>query len=121
MFTVSVKTSFKASHQLDLPDGSKENDHTHDWFVKVDVRGNDLDDYNLLIDFVELKKKLNAITAQFEGKKLEKLDFFAQNNASAECVARYIYEKIETMMPKGVKLKAVEVTEEPGCSVKYNK
>ena len=121
MFTVSVETCFRAAHQLDLPDGSKEKTHNHNWSVKVDVSGSELDDYNMLIDFVELRAKVDNIVGVLSGKPLEQAGFFANTNATAEAVAKYVYEKLETTIPQGLKLAAVEVTEKAGCKAKFTK
>jgi hypothetical protein len=41
-------------------------------------------------------------------------------NSSAENVVKYLYEKIDELLPRGVKLKHVRVTETPGCTATYN-
>ena len=121
MFTISVETCFSASHQLNLPDGSKESRHNHDWIVKTIVTGVELNDCNMLIDFVALKSMVDNITADLHDKQLEGLDCFTNNNPTAEAVAKYIYEKLESLVPKNVKLEAIEVTEASGCVAKYCK
>jgi len=52
---------------------------------------------------------------------LDSIDYFQRNNSSAENVTKYIYEELETKLPKGIKLNHVKVIEEPGCSAKYGK
>ena len=121
MFTVSVETNFRASHQLTLPDGSRESVHHHNWLITADVGSSELDAAGLVMDFQQLKRMLNNIVVQFDGKSLQANDYFQQNNPSAEAVAKYIYEKLEPKLPKGVELQAVRVVEEPGCSAKFSK
>lgn len=119
MLTVSVETCFWASHQLTLPDGSKEPVHSHNWAVTAYVGSNTVSNMGLVMDFRRLKAMLDDIVAEFDNVALEGIDYFQQNNSTAENVARYIYEKLQTTLPKGVKLEAVEVAEEPGCAAKF--
>jgi len=121
LFTISVETQFLASHQLTLPDGSKEPLHTHNWLVIVDVSGKKLNKMGLLMDFHRLKKTVDNITAQLGPGPLEKSGFFKQNPSSAEMVAEYIYQNLEPQLPVGVKLISVKVVEEPGFSAKFIK
>ena len=113
MFTVSVETHFRASHQLTLPDGSKEPAHRHNWSVITDVSSSELNNMGLVIDFHRLKAMVDDIVAEFDNKALARKEFFQQHNPSAENVAKYIYEKLEPKLPKGVKLQSIRVVEGP--------
>jgi 6-pyruvoyltetrahydropterin/6-carboxytetrahydropterin synthase len=119
MFTISVETHFWASHQLLLPDGSKEPLHHHNWLVTADVGSERLNDMAVVMDFHELKEMLDNIAAEFDNKALNETSRFQQNNPSAENVAKYIYDKLRMELPEGVKLRNVKVVEQPGCSAKY--
>jgi 6-pyruvoyltetrahydropterin/6-carboxytetrahydropterin synthase len=137
MFTVSVETHFRASHQLDLPpdEGSlsrrrrpaskdsgstgTEPEHYHNWLVTANVSSNKLDSRGVVMDFHKLRAVVDNIVAQFDNTALNKTDYFRQNIPSAENVAKYIYEKLEPKLPKGVKLRNITVIEEPGCSAKF--
>jgi 6-pyruvoyltetrahydropterin/6-carboxytetrahydropterin synthase len=121
MFTVSVETYFWASHQLTLPTGSKEPLHYHNWSVTADVSSDKLDRMGLVIDFHRLKAMLDNTVTELANSPLDKIDYFQQNGSSAENIAKYIYEKLQTKLPKGVNLNHISVTEEPGCSVKFSK
>jgi 6-pyruvoyltetrahydropterin/6-carboxytetrahydropterin synthase len=121
MFTVSVETHFWTSHQLNLPDGSKEPVHSHNWAVTADVSNSELDGRGLIMDFHRLKAMLDNIVAEFDNIQMERLDYFQQNNSSAETVAKYIYEKLEPKLPKNLKLRHIRVVEQPGCSAKFGK
>ncbi|MHC4424383.1 MAG: 6-pyruvoyl trahydropterin synthase family protein, partial [Planctomycetota bacterium] len=79
MFTISVETCFWASHQLTLPDGSKESLHHHNWVVTADVSSNELNSMGLVMDFHRLKAMVDNIVADFDNIQLEKLDYFRQN------------------------------------------
>jgi len=119
MLTVSVETRFWASHQLTLPDGSKEPLHSHNWSVTADVGGDKLSNMGLVMDFRRLAAMLDNIVADFDNMTLDSIDYFQPINSTAENVAKYIYEKLQLRLPKGVKLEAIRVAEEPGCSAKF--
>jgi len=119
MFTISVETSFRASHQLALPDGSKEPAHYHNWLVTAEVGSNELNSMGVVMDFHGLKAALDDIVAEFDNSQLEAISYFRQNNPSAENVAGYVYEKLRIKLPKGVELRNIRVGEEPGCLAKF--
>ena len=121
MFTVSVETYFWAAHQLVSPDGCKEPLHEHNWAVTADVSSDRLNSMGLVMDFHRLKGMVDKIIAEFADATLDKFDYFRQNGSSAEIVAKYIYEKLEPKLPKGVKLNCISVIEEPGCLAKFSK
>ncbi len=130
MFTVNVETHFRASHQLTLPDGSKEPLHHHDWAVTAEVSSDKLNSMGFVMDFRWLKTAVNKTIAEFDNTPLDSIDYFQpspseglgrQNNSSAENVAKYIFDKLEPKLPDGVKLRSIRVVEEPGCSAKFGK
>ena len=119
MFTISVETHFWASHQLVLPDGSKEPLHHHNWLVTADVASEKLNDMAVVMDFHELKQMVDNIAAEFNNNALNDTACFQQNIPSAENVAKYIYDKLKTELPEEVKLRNVKVVEQTGCSAKF--
>jgi 6-pyruvoyltetrahydropterin/6-carboxytetrahydropterin synthase len=104
---------------LTLPDGSKEPVHSHNWSVTADVGSDMLSNIGLVMDFRRLKLMLDNIVAEFDNVTLNSIDYFGPINSTAENVAKYIYEKLQPGLPKGVKLEAVRVVEEPGCLAKF--
>jgi len=119
MFSISVERTFAASHQLRLSDGSKEPQHSHDWTVVVSVDADKLDETGVVMDFRRLQTILDNIIEEFENTKLEQLDCFMHNNASAENIAKYIYDRIAERLPNDVNPDYVRVTESPGCTAQY--
>jgi 6-pyruvoyltetrahydropterin/6-carboxytetrahydropterin synthase len=120
MFTISVETSFWASHQLALPEGSKEPVHHHNWLVSAGLSSDELNSMAVVMDFRELKAMLDDIVSDFDNRALNEISYFRQNNPSAENVARYIYEKLRAKLPEGVKLQNIKVVEEPGCAANFS-
>ena len=121
MFTVSVETRFRASHQLARADGSKERPHRHQWFVTAHVSSETLDNRGVVMDFQQLKATLDNIVAELDKTTLSKIDYFQRNKPSAENVAKYVYEKLEPELPKGLRLRSIKVVEKPGCSARFAK
>ncbi len=119
MFTVIVEKSFAAKHQITLPDGGKEPLHSHDWQVAAAVSAEKLDVMGLAFDFVRLGDLLEQVLAPMRNRQLETMDCFRQVNASAENVARHIYDKLSAILPGPAALCWVEVAEAPGCKVRY--
>jgi 6-pyruvoyltetrahydropterin/6-carboxytetrahydropterin synthase len=120
LFTISTERAFVASHQLTLPDGSKEPLHSHDWSLVAAVCSEELDEMGLVMDFNLLKTVIDKAVAPLENTQLEQTAYFERINPSAENVAKYLYEKIAGLLPAGIKLKYVCVTEAPGCTAKYS-
>ncbi len=106
---------------MSLPDGSKESLHHHEWMVTVSVNSDELTGEGIVMDFGQLKTMTDNIISDFDNRQLEDIDYFQENNASAENVAQYIYIKLEPELPKGISLDYVKVIEEPGCSAKFSK
>lgn len=113
-----MTTNFRAGHQLKFA-SMTEPEHIHDWTVEAVIGGESLDENGLLFDFTKLKKILESIVCQFDGRKLEDLECFANMNTSAENVAKYTYDRVKTLLPKRTKLLYVEVTEAPGWRARY--
>jgi 6-pyruvoyltetrahydropterin/6-carboxytetrahydropterin synthase len=121
MFTIKVETRFWASHQLTLLDGSKEPLHHHNWVITAEVSSDKLDNTGLVMDFNLLRSMVEEIATGFDNVGLDSIDYFRRNNPSAENVAKYIFDKLEPKLPRGVKLRSIKATEEPGCSAKFSK
>ena len=120
MYIISVETQFRASHQLTLQDGSKEPIHAHNWSLTANVSSDKLNNTGVVMDFSRLKTIIDKIVAEFDNKALNSIDYFHQNNPSAENVAKYIYEKLRVKLPKGVQLRNIRIFEERGCSAKFS-
>ncbi|MBN2019159.1 MAG: 6-pyruvoyl tetrahydropterin synthase family protein [Sedimentisphaerales bacterium] len=121
MFTISVETQFKASHSVGLSKASPEPEHEHFWAVTVEVSTDKLESSGVAMDFALVKSKITEITSQLAGASLNEIDYFREKSPTAECVALYVFERLEQTLPKGVKLDSVTVSEQVGCSAKYSK
>ena len=104
-----------------LPDGKREQIHSHNWFVETQVSSENLNKMGLVFDFNKLKQLLDEAVNTIANSNLEDNPCFQQQNSSAENVAKYIYESIEKKLPSGVRLDSITVTEEPDCWASYKK
>jgi 6-pyruvoyltetrahydropterin/6-carboxytetrahydropterin synthase len=121
MFTAKVETVFFAGHQITYADGTVEDLHEHEWVVRVAVKSAKLDAQGFVVDFLWLKDELKKITKSLITTSLEDHHYFveADINASAENVAKYIFEELAPKIKGHAKLASVKVQESPGCWAKY--
>jgi len=112
MFELTVREEFSAAHQLRGYEGACENLHGHNWKVEVAVRGSQLNEIGILIDFKELKKALKEILSELDHQNLNALPAFFQENPSSENIARYIFQRLsEKLTDKSVEVFRVTVCE----------
>ena len=95
MFEVTVERTFAAGHALREYRGKYENVHGHNYRVEVTVAGDDVDSTGLLVDFVELKQRLDGVIAYLDHRFINDLAPFDKINPSAENIARYFFQEIE--------------------------
>lgn len=130
MYEVSVESDFAAAHFLADFHGKCENLHGHNYKVKAYVRGDDLDDGGMLIDFGVLKAALRDVCKSLDHVHLNEMEengvSVFQNNPSAERIARFIFTQLEKELgkrrafPSSAKLYAVDVFETPVNRARYS-
>lgn len=131
MYEVRVKADFSAAHFLKDYHGKCENLHGHNYTVYAHVRGTELDNGGMLLDFSELKKALRSQCNALDHTNLNDLPYFKQN-PSAERIAKYIFDNITNLLPELKKicnaedssvckayLYAVDVFETEGSRARY--
>lgn len=94
MFEVRVEADFAAAHFLKDYNGKCENLHGHNYKVFVHVRGNNLNEGGMLLDFSKLKDALRKTCKILDHTNLNDFPFFNQN-PSAEKIALFIFENIK--------------------------
>ena len=95
MYEVKIETNFSSAHHLLNYKGKCENPHGHNWKVEVIVRGNKLDNSNILSDFKVLKNIVNETIDYLDHKDLNELDEFKNQSPSSEFIAKFIYYKVK--------------------------
>ena len=118
MFEVSVATSFQATHAVTIT-GVEETPHEHDWKVVASVKGDNLDEDGLLVDFLELQRRLDEIVAPLLHADLNQCPEMDGKNPTTEHVAWYIAKQLQDNVKAPAILSSVRVTESPNCIATY--
>ena len=108
MFEVRVTADFAAAHFLRDYNGKCENLHGHNYKVYAHVKGPELNEGGMLMDFSKLKTALRQVCKELDHTNLNDLAVFDQN-PSAERIAMYIYNGI------------IEILKKEGLDLSYQK
>lgn len=124
MFELSVRARFAAAHFLRDYSGPCAQLHGHTWTVEVAVKGKEIGQNGMLIDFQELKSALKKITGELDHRNLNDLKFFGESgvNPTAENLARHIFLRLKnelTFTEGGVDVSLVRVWESPDAWASY--
>lgn len=94
VYEVKIISDFAAAHNLRNFRGKCESLHGHNWKVEVVLRGTDLDDSGVLVDFGEVKKVTRELLEELDHHYLNDIPFFQSNNPSSENIARYLFHRL---------------------------
>ena len=129
MFENRVESEFAAAHFLQDYHGKCENLHGHNYKVYAHIRGTELDEGGMLLDFGILKTALRKICGILDHTNLNDLkedgkSVFMQN-PSAERIAAWIFKKLRDELSRmdsrfGTMLYAVDVFETPTSRARYS-
>ena len=119
MFEVTVEQDFASAHALRNYKGACENVHGHNWKVQVVIAGETLDDAGMLIDFLDVKRMMDAIVARLDHQFLNDVPPFDVKNPSAENLAEHFFEKLAEGLSGPVRVKEVKVWETAIQSATY--
>jgi 6-pyruvoyltetrahydropterin/6-carboxytetrahydropterin synthase len=123
MYNLTIETVFSAAHALSI-NGVRETVHGHDWRVTATIEGGVLDNDGLLCDFHTVKEVLEDITGSMNNSDLNTHPAFAGRNASAEWVAKHIFDELHARLDEALaphaRVSSVRVTESPGCAATYS-
>ncbi|HEV2426053.1 MAG TPA: 6-carboxytetrahydropterin synthase QueD [Terriglobia bacterium] len=112
MFEVSIDYSFSAAHALRDYKGKTENTHGHNFKLRVTIEGRELDSTGLLVDFIDLRDSVKSIVDRLDHRFLNETEPFDRLNPSAENIARYVCDRLESQANQnGARLQAVTVWE----------
>jgi 6-pyruvoyltetrahydropterin/6-carboxytetrahydropterin synthase len=96
VYRVTVTVRFEAAHNLiDYP-GGPEPLHGHSYRVDAVLENEKLQQYDLAIDFVAAKRALEAIAKELDYKYINEHPDFAGRNTSAENIARWFAERLDS-------------------------
>lgn len=116
MFELTVEASFSAAHQVKGYPGDCAGLHGHTYKVLVRVGIEKLDELGMAVDFRSIKKQVDGVLDVLDHKNLNEIPFFKTQNATAEYVAKYVYDE---MRRKTKSVASVTVWEGPNYSVTY--
>lgn len=123
MYHLTIETVFSAAHAISI-NGVRETVHGHDWRVTATIEGSVLDKDGLLCDFHTVKEVLEDITGSMNNSDLNAHSAFARCNASAELVAKHIFDELHARLDQSLaphaRVASVRVTESPGCAATYS-
>jgi len=121
LYELTVRSAFEAAHFIGGYNGKCSRLHGHNWTVETVVRGEELDALGMLIDFKIIKAELNKVLEDFDHRFLNELETFAEENPTAENLARKIFRQLATneIFSGSTKLYAVKVFESPNSCVTY--
>jgi len=100
MYVLTVEDTFASAHQLRGYKGKCENIHGHNWKVVLSVKGRELNDIGLLIDFNDLKTILKKITGFLDHKNINEIPPFDILNPSSELIAEFICNETSKELKK---------------------
>jgi len=89
-----IITHFSAAHQLRNFRGSCEKLHGHNWKVEVTLKGERLNEAELLMDFKDVKDATNEALEELDHSFLNELPQFKDKNPSSENIAAYLFAKL---------------------------
>ena len=96
LYRVTVSARFEAAHNLiDYP-GGPEPLHGHSYNIDIVLESEKLQQHDLAVDFVTARRALETITKEFDYTYINEHPAFAGRNTSAENLARYFAERMET-------------------------
>ena len=121
LYELTVRSAFEAAHFISGYSGKCSRLHGHNWNIEAVVRGEELDELGMLIDFKVLKAELNKVLEELDHRFLNELKSFAEENPTAENLARKIFERLSAseIFTGTTKLYAVKVFETPNSCVTY--
>jgi 6-pyruvoyltetrahydropterin/6-carboxytetrahydropterin synthase len=121
MYEVRIDEEFSAAHALRGYKGKCENLHGHNWKVEVYVRGSQLDEVGMLVDFRELKAATRRVMNYLDHRNLNELKPFDNEiNPSSEHLAGFILHEVAAQINNDrVKVYKVRVWETPSTLASY--
>jgi 6-pyruvoyltetrahydropterin/6-carboxytetrahydropterin synthase len=119
MYELTVRGHFDAAHSLKGYQGECSRMHGHTWDVEVTVRGDELDAIGILYDFKTLKDDLRGVLGDYDHVLLDEVAPFDTMNATAENLARIVWERMGARLPEGIDLGEVSVWESPVARITY--
>jgi 6-pyruvoyltetrahydropterin/6-carboxytetrahydropterin synthase len=119
-YRLSIQDGFAAAHRITGSGGKCESLHGHNFRVTLEVKGDQLDETGMLVDFGVLKKILQAVLAELDHTDLNEHEAFSGSSPSSENIARFIWGKVNDAIDLDtVTVASVTVNESDTASARY--
>jgi 6-pyruvoyltetrahydropterin/6-carboxytetrahydropterin synthase len=121
MYSVTVVRPLIAQHFLTVPNPGPEGDlHSHHFRVEVELVGEELNEYDYLVDIDEVEAALDAVEARYSDETLNDLPEFEGYNPSVERFARVVHERLsDDVTTDGVDRLTVTMWEDDVANAAY--
>ena len=120
MFELKVISHFSAAHSLRNYSGKCENNHGHNWKVEVTLASEALNELGMVMDFTELKERLEGVIESLDHKCLNDIKPFDKINPTTENISREIYNRLQVDIPEGVRVTSVTSYETDSSGATYS-
>ena len=91
--------------------------HGHNFEITVVLKGESLDNFGMLADFKEIKKRLRGLLERFDHQNLNTIPPFNKILPTSENIASSIYRELKGSLPQ---LYEVRVSEQKGSLATYS-
>lgn len=120
MFELGIKTSFSAAHHLVAYPGACAVLHGHNWAIEIFVKGDELDELGMLLDFKVLKASVNSLMEELDHTDLNTHEAFHNVNPTSEFISQFLYKRLSADVNTGrYKISKVTVYETPTSQCSY--
>jgi len=118
MYELILQEAFAAAHRLPASGGKCASLHGHNWKIEVTVRGEELGENGILVDFKDIKDATARVVQGLDHQFLNELEPFEKANPSSENIAHHIYDGLsKALNTRGVKVSRVTAWEsETACA-----
>jgi 6-pyruvoyltetrahydropterin/6-carboxytetrahydropterin synthase len=116
MYRVGIKRQFSAAHKLEGHQGKCARLHGHTWQVEAVFSAPGLGQAEMVVDFEEAGRLLDAVIEPYDHQYLNELTRFASARSTAENVARFMFVDLLKQVENagtGVTVERVTVWESP--------
>jgi len=117
MYKMKVKAHFSAAHSLRDYEGPCKKLHGHNYKLEVKLKGNELDDLGMLVDYKIVKETVAEVLEPFDHEYLNDIPPFDVLNPTSENIARYLYIELKK---RNTLVCEVTVFESDGQGVSYS-
>ena len=119
-YQIRIHGIFESAHYLYDYHGPGKNEslHGHTYEVEVFIRSTKLEN-GIGVDFVEIQKDLNVLTAELDHKCINTVEPFKEVNPTAENLARHFFDRLKKTVDEGSFIYEVKVWEGPNNHASY--